>query len=107
MKRSANALLAAAGLCAALAPAPAFAQAASEEVKRTCREVTQQAARMIEDYKRRGIKDLERGVTKSSDSWATQVATYMIQASSRSDSLSESELASLGYAYCVERRPRD
>jgi hypothetical protein len=30
----------------------------------------------------------------------------MIQAANRSDSLSQGELASLGYAYCVERRPR-
>jgi hypothetical protein len=99
-------LVAAAGLAAALGPDAAMAQAASEEVKRACRSTTNQVARTIEAAKRSGTKDLERGVTKPSDNWGSQVAMYMIQAANRSDSLSESELASLGYAYCVERRPR-
>ena len=99
-------LVAAAGLLAALGPEPAMAQAASEEVKRMCRSTTNQVASMIEAAKRRGLKDLESGVTKPSDNWGEQVAMYMIQAANRSDSLSQSELASLGYAYCVERRPR-
>jgi hypothetical protein len=100
-------LLAAAGLAAALASGTAAAQAASDEVKRECRSVANQIARMIEDLKRRGVKDLERGLSKPSTNWGEQVASYMILASSRSDSLSESELASLGYSYCVERRPRN
>ena len=45
-------------------------------------------------------------MTKPSDNWGEQVAMYMIQAANRSDSLTQGELASLGYAYCVERRPR-
>lgn len=107
MKKTCKAMVAAAGVCAALAPAPAFPQAASEEVKRACRQTATQVANMIESVKRqRGSRDLEAGVRKPSDNWAEQVATYMIQAANRSDSLSESELASLGYAYCVERRPR-
>jgi hypothetical protein len=96
----------AAGLVALLVPAGAMAQAASDEVKRACRQTTSQVARTIEAAKRRGARDLEQGVRKPSDNWGEQVATYMIQAANRSDSLSESELASLGYAYCVERRPR-
>ena len=104
--RVAQILVAAAGLVAALGPGTALAQAASEEVKRACRSTSTQVARMIEAAKRRGLKDLESGVTKPSDNWGEQVAMYMIQAANRSDSLSESELASLGYAYCVERRPR-
>ena len=99
-------LVAAAGLVAALAPDTALAQAASEEVKRMCRSTTTQVASMIEAAKRRGLKDLESGVTKPSDNWGEQVAMYMIQAANRSDSLSQSELASLGYAYCVELAPR-
>ncbi|MDH5265274.1 MAG: hypothetical protein OEX21_11040 [Betaproteobacteria bacterium] len=99
-------LVAAAGLVAALGPGTATAQAASEEVKRACRSTSAQVASMIESAKRRGLKDLESGVSKPSDNWGEQVAMYMIQAANRSDSLSQSELASLGYAYCVERRPR-
>ena len=104
--KGAQILVAAAGLVAALGPGTAMAQAASEEVKRVCRATTNQVASMIESAKRRGLKDLESGVTKPSDNWGEQVAMYMIQAANRSDSLSQSELASLGYAYCVERRPR-
>jgi hypothetical protein len=105
--RKVNAVLMALGLAWALAPDAAMAQAASEEVKRSCRGVSKQIAGMIERARRRGLKDLEEGVSKPSTNWGEQVAIYMIQAASRSDSLSESELASLGYAYCVERRPRD
>lgn len=99
-------LAAAAGLLAAFVPGAAMAQAASEEVKRACRQTTDRVAGMIESAKRQGVKDLEQGVRKPSDNWGEQVATYMIQAANRSDSLSQAELASLGYAYCVERRPR-
>jgi hypothetical protein len=99
-------LVAAAGLLAALAPEAAMAQAASEEVKRACRQTATSVASLIENARRRGAKDLEQGIRKPSDNWGSQVATYMIQAANRSDSLSESELSSLGYAYCVERRPR-
>lgn len=99
-------LVAVAGLVATLAPETAMAQAASEEVKRVCRATTNQVASMIESAKRRGLKDLESGVSKPSDNWGEQVAMYMIQAANRSDSLSQSELASLGFAYCVERRPQ-
>jgi len=100
-------LVAVASLAAMLGSGSAMAQAASEEVKRSCRATTDRLASTIESAKRRGAKDLERGVRKPSDNWGGQVATYMIQAASRSDSLSEPELASLGYAYCVERRPRN
>jgi hypothetical protein len=102
-----KALIAAAALATTLAPGAAMAQAASEEVKRTCRGVATQIASMIENAKRRGLKDLEQGVSKPSTDWGEQVALYMIQSANRSDSLSESELASLGYSYCVARRPRD
>ena len=98
--------VAAAGFAAVLGSGPTMSQAASEEVKRACRATTGQIAGMIENAKRRGVKDLEQGVRKPSDNWGEQVATYMIQAASRSESLSQAELSSLGYAYCVERRPR-
>ena len=98
--------LAAAALLAALGPETAMAQAATEQVKRACRQTADSVASLIESAKRRGVRDLEQGISKPSDNWGSQVATYMIQAANRSDSLSESELSSLGYAYCVERRPR-
>lgn len=101
-----KAIIAAAALLAACMPGTALAQAASEEVKRACRQTVDSVARTIEGARRSGAKDLEASIRKPSDSWGSQVATYMIQAANRSDSLSESELASLGFAYCVERRPR-
>jgi len=100
-------LLAAAGLLSALAATPVQAQQASDQVKQACRQTANSVASLIENAKRRGVKDLESGITKPSGDWPSQVATYMIQAANRSDSLSQTELASLGYAYCVERRPRD
>ena len=39
-----------------------MAQAASEEVKRSCRATANQVASMIENAKKRGLKDLEQGV---------------------------------------------
>ena len=101
-----KATIAAAALLAASVPGTAAAQAASEEVKRACRQTADSVARTIEATKRRGAKDLEASIRKPSEGWAGQVAAYMIQAANRSDSLSEGELASLGFAYCVERRPR-
>lgn len=101
-----KAIIAAAALLAACVPGTAMAQAASEEVKRACRQTADSVARTIEAAKRRGAKDLEASIRKPSEGWAGQVATYMIQSANRSDSLSQSELASLGFAYCVERRPR-
>jgi hypothetical protein len=100
-------LAATAALLAALGPEAANAQAASEQVKRACRQTADNVAQTIEHAKRSGVKDLEAAIRKPSESWAGQVATYMIQAANRTESLSEAELASLGYAYCVERRPRD
>lgn len=105
--RGRKTLVAAAALLAVAGPVTVLAQAASEEVKRSCRATANQVASMIENAKQRGLKDLEHGVSKPSSNWGEQVALYMIQAANRTDSLSQGELASLGYAYCVERRPRD
>jgi hypothetical protein len=104
--KGAQILVAAAGLVAALGPGAAQAQQASDEVKQACRQTANSVAGLIQSAKQRGVKDLEAGITKPSGDWPSQVATYMIQAANRSDSLSQGELASLGYAYCVERRPR-
>lgn len=104
--RDMKCIVAVAALLAVLGPGVAGAQQASDEVKRACRQTADSVSSRIESAKRQGVKDLEQGIRKPSDSWGSQVATYMIQAANRSDSLSQGELASLGYAYCVERRPR-
>jgi len=88
-----------------LAPEAAFAQEASQEVKRICRGVATDIARVFTDAKKRGVRDLEAGIYRASNNWAEQVAIYMAQVANRSDSISEGELVVLGTAYCVERRP--
>ena len=88
-------------------PSIAAAQAASDQVKRTCRDTAAQIARSYMVAKKNGAKDLEAGIYRASTNWAEQVAHYMAQVANRSDSISESELASLGAAYCVERRPAE
>jgi hypothetical protein len=85
--------------------APAAAQQAPDDVKKMCRETAAQISRVYMDAKKRGVKDLEKGVYRASSNWAEQVAHYMAQAASRSDSLTEGELTLLGASYCVERRP--
>ena len=102
-------LVAALGAVIALLTFPtiAMAQAASEQVKQTCRATATQIAKTYMAAKKRGVKDLEAGIFHASTSWAEQVAHYMAQAANRSDSMTESELASLGTAYCVERRPAE
>src|ERR1700760_2831580 len=83
----------------------ASAQQASEQVKQECRQAAREIARIYMDYKNRGVRNLEAGVYKASTNWGEQVAIYMAQAATRSDSITENELTTLGTAYCVERRP--
>lgn len=96
-----------AALIALAFPAVASAQAASDQVKQTCRATAAQIARTYMAAKKSGAKDLEAGIYRASTNWAEQVAHYMAQVANRSDSITESELASLGAAYCVERRPAE
>jgi hypothetical protein len=44
-------------------------------------------------------------VRRVADNWLEGVQNHMLMAASRADYLSEEELTSIGYAYCVERRP--
>jgi hypothetical protein len=104
MKKTMTAIVTAASLVAI--SGPAFGQAASDQVKQQCRSAAENAARQIMAAKR-AKRDLESAISRSSTNWAEQVAHYMVQAANRSDSITESELASLGTAYCVERRPTD
>jgi hypothetical protein len=86
-------------------PGEAAAQQASAEVQKSCRDTANQIARIYMDAKKRGVKDFEAGIYRPSTDWGSQVAHYMAQAVSRSDSLSEKELATVGATYCIERRP--
>ena len=104
MKKAALGMLAAAALAGS---ANLHAQQASEAVKRECRETAGTVAQLITDFKKRGGKDLENGIRRPSTEWGEQVAAYMIQIATRSDSLTQTELSTAGYAYCVERRPID
>jgi hypothetical protein len=99
MKR---ALLITAGL--ALATPGAQAQEVSDGVKRACRSTAESTARTIA-YAKRAKLDPASQVRKVADSWLEGVQTHMLLAASRAEHLSESELAALGYSYCVERRP--
>lgn len=88
-------------------PTLAAAQAASDQVKQSCRATAAQIARTYMVAKKNGAKDLEATIYRASTNWGEQVAHYMAQVANRSDSITESELASLGTAYCVERRPAE
>ena len=88
-------------------PSTAAAQAASDQVQRQCRSLADNYARSLMAAKRSKVKDLEASITRPSQSWQEAVAHYMAQAANRSDTMTESELASLGASYCVSRRPTD
>lgn len=84
----------------------AHAQGASENVKRQCRGISEGTARQI--VSARGSKvDPATAVKRVPDSWLEGVQAHMLLAASRADYLTEAELASLGYSYCIERRPTD
>jgi len=82
----------------------AAAQQASEDVKRTCKSFTQSQASSIVAAVR-AKRDPASAVRRVADSWLEGVQNHMLLAASKADSMSEQELASLGYSYCVERRP--
>lgn len=94
------------GIVAGLMAGSAAAQGASENVKRQCRNVSENTARTIV-YARNSKVDPATAVKRVADTWLEGVQAHMLLAASRADYLSESELASIGYSYCVERRPTD
>jgi hypothetical protein len=94
------------GCAVLLGTAPAAAQEVSESVKQTCRSVSAQTARTIA-YALRANIDPATQVQKVPDSWLEGVQAHMLLAASRAPHLSESELAALGYSYCVARRPAE
>jgi hypothetical protein len=89
---------------ALLGPGGAGAQEVSDNVKRTCRSVSEQTARTIV-YAIRARIDPATQVKRVPDSWLEGVQTHMLLAASQAPHLSEEELAALGYSHCVARRP--
>ena len=84
--------------------APALAQQAKESTEQICRAFTQATARAI-DNARRQKQDPANFVDRVADSWLEGVMNHMLLAASRSETMSSAELASLGYSYCIARRP--
>ncbi|QJR16972.1 hypothetical protein [Usitatibacter palustris] len=83
---------------------PAYPQEASQQVQQACRRVATYYAQAIMQAKRAN-QDPASAVTKVAESWAESVLNHMLFAASKSDSMTEAELGSLGYSYCVARRP--
>lgn len=94
------------GVVLGLLAGSAGAQGASENVKRQCRNVSENTARTIVHARSSRI-DPATAVKRVPDTWLEGVQAHMLMAASRADYLSESELASIGYSYCIERRPTD
>lgn len=101
MKKTRLAILAAA---LALNLLPAAAQQAKQTTEQICRQFTQASARAIDDA-RRARQDPEKFVDRVADNWLEGVLNHMLLAAGRSQTMTAAELASLGYAYCIARRP--
>ena len=82
----------------------ALAQEVSESVKRTCKSLADSTSRQIVAAIR-AKRDPADAVRRVPDSWLEGVQAHMLLAASKASSLSEEELAAIGYSYCVERRP--
>ena len=82
----------------------ASAQQVSQDVIRTCKTFTQSQASIIASALK-AKRDPATAVRRVADTWLEGVQNHMLLSASKADYLSESELASLGYSYCVERRP--
>ena len=82
----------------------AAAQEVSKDVERTCKMFTQSQASLIASALK-AKRDPATAVRRVADTWLEGVQNHMLLSASKAETLSESELASLGYSYCVERRP--
>jgi hypothetical protein len=83
---------------------PAPAQEVSDTVRQTCRQFADANARVIVAAIR-AKQDPGAAVRRVANSWLEGVQNHMLLAASNAEYLSEQELASIGYSYCVERRP--
>lgn len=78
------------------------AQQASEKAIRVCREVTDNYAKKIFDARQR---NLEFTVKRTSENWIEQVGNNMIQTAKEFPNLTQQEIATAGFTYCIARRP--
>lgn len=84
-------------------PVSLQAQEVSDAVKRECRAAAERWAETIFDMKRR---DRELILLRPSENWGEQVRNFMVETAKKSPSLTQHELSTLGFSYCIERRPR-
>jgi hypothetical protein len=74
----------------------------SDVVRRECRAVADNVAKIIFDARDRGV---EYTVNRPSADWGEQVRHFMVHSAKESKKLTQQELATAGFTYCVERRP--
>lgn len=78
------------------------AQQASDKAIRVCREVTDDYAKKIFDAR---LRKLEYTVKRVSENWIEQVGNNMIHTAKEFPNLSQQEIATAGFSYCIARRP--
>lgn len=81
---------------------------ASSKTMAVCKTRTREIARIIfkEPRDDASLKRLLRElVSTQTDSWAEGVVNYMVISAIDAPRMTEHEIATLGYAYCLERRP--
>ena len=78
------------------------AQQASDKAMRVCREVTDDYAKKIIDAR---LRNLEYTVKRASENWIQQVGNHMIQTAKEFPKLTQEEIATAGFTYCIARRP--
>lgn len=82
----------------------AVAQAPTEKTIQTCRDVTRKMAGTIAAAQRNKI-DPSSAIIREADHWGQGIINYMLHAATTAPHLSEHEIATIGYSYCIERRP--
>ena len=80
------------------------AQEVSDLVKRECGAAANYWAEAIFDMKRRNKEFI---LHRPSENWGEQVRNFMVDSAKKSNSLTQHELYTAGFAYCIERRPRE
>ena len=90
----------------------AFAQTASQTARTVCNDHANAISRILFDAKSKGVligelnrRVMEVSVSGANLAWLNGVSSHMIDSIVKVPSFSERELATLGYSYCIERRP--
>jgi len=81
------------------------AQSPSQSAQSSCRKLADQSAAIIIDARRRGALTSSLLQARTQESWVAGVQDYMVHAAERSPTMTSRELATLGYSYCISRRP--